>query len=223
MPYDFDVIVVGSGAGGGTFASACARAGKRVLLLERGSRFVLDRPAHDEGAMLITKRPYDDRTVPVNGTPRQLYMGGVLGGGTALYGAALMRPSQEDFHPGKYYGDRLPRPIWDWPIAYEDLEPFYTEAERLYGLAGCNEDDFGPLPKPARGFPARAIPVQPVNRKLMAANRARGLKPFQLPLAIDFRRCLQCDACPGYICLNGARQSSAHLVEKAVADQAPLQ
>src|SRR5262245_19892637 len=116
MAYDFDVIVIGSGAGGGTFAFACARAGKRVLLLERGSRYPAKGQAHDEQAMLIDKRPYDDRPVRVNGLPRRLYMGSVLGGGTSLYGAALMRPSEDDFHPGKHYGRRIPRAIWDWPI-----------------------------------------------------------------------------------------------------------
>jgi choline dehydrogenase-like flavoprotein len=222
MSYDFDVIVVGSGAGGGTFAYALARAGKKVLLVERGKKYVAKGPAHDEQTMLIDKAPYDDRMIRVNGMAKQLYMGGVLGGGTALYGAVLMRPSYTDFHPGKCYGDRIPRAIWDWPITYEELEPYYVEAEKLYGIAGCSHDDFGPLPKPAQAIPTPAIPIQRANRRLMAANRARGLRPFQLPLAIDFARCLQCGACPGYICPNGARRSSAQLVERAIGDGAPL-
>src|SRR5260370_964307 len=113
MPYDCDVIVVGSGAGGATFAYACARAGKSVLLVERGRRYPAGGPVHDERAMLIDKEPYDDRPVEVNGSPRRLYMGGVVGGGTALYGAALLRPSTDDFHPGHHYGGRLPRALWD--------------------------------------------------------------------------------------------------------------
>src|SRR5262245_4341399 len=153
MPKDADIIVVGSGAGGATLAYACARAGKRVLLLERGQRYTLPDSGHDERAMLIDKKPYDDRPIAVNGRSRQLYMGGVLGGGTALYGAALMRPSRDDFHPGKSYGKRIPRAIWDWPIGYDDLEPHYAEAERLYGVAGCADEDFGPLQKPGRGYP----------------------------------------------------------------------
>ena len=120
MSYDADVIVVGSGAGGATLAHACARAGKSVLVLERGHR-VAPPAHHDERAMLIDKKPYDDRTIDVNGSPRRLYMGGVLGGSTALYGAALMRPSVDDFHPGASYGGRLPRAQWDWPIGYETL------------------------------------------------------------------------------------------------------
>src|SRR5262245_44147393 len=94
MHDDSDVIVIGGGAGGATFAYACARAGKSVLLLERGSRPAAEDALHDERTALIEKRPYDDRKVEVNGQPRQLYIGGMLGGGTTLYGAALMRPSR---------------------------------------------------------------------------------------------------------------------------------
>ena len=54
-----------------------------------------------------------------------------------------MRPAREDFHPGRYYSDRLPRSLWDWPLSYETLEPYYDEAEQLYGVAGASEDDFG--------------------------------------------------------------------------------
>lgn len=222
MPLDCDVLVVGGGAGGGTFAYACARAGKRVVLLERGRKYVVEQPTHDERAMLIDKLPYDDRATDVNGSSQQLYVGGVLGGGTSLYGAALLRPSREDFHPGQFYGDRIPRAIWDWPLAYDDLEPHYTEAEKLYGVAG-GDDDFGVLPRPACGYPEHPLPLHPVNEKLIAANRANGLRPFRLPLAIDPVRCLRCAACAGYVCPTGARGSSAGLVERAIADGLPLQ
>jgi choline dehydrogenase-like flavoprotein len=221
MSVDFDVAVIGSGAGGGSFAYACARAGKRVLLVERGRPPAPAEWAGDERAMLIDKKPYDDRPVRVNGKLRRLYAGGVPGGGTALYGAALMRPAPDDFHPGKHYGRRLPRAAWDWPIAYSDLEPYYTEAESLYGVSGCGEDDFGPLGRPRHGFARRSPPLAPINQTLVAAARARGLKPFHLPLAIDFDRCLGCPACPGYLCPNGARRSSSHLVQQA-ADTLPL-
>jgi choline dehydrogenase-like flavoprotein len=222
MPYDFDVIVVGSGAGGGTFAYACASAGKSVLLVERGKKYAVDRPA-DEREMLIDKKPYDDRTVRVNGRPRQLYIGGVLGGSTALFGAALLRPSVLDFHPGRFYANRLPRVIWDWPIDYGALEPYYNEAEKLYGVAGCAEDDFGALEKPRAGFPHKAIPLRPINQKLVARNHAHGLKPFHLPLAINFEVCLRCSACPGHICPTGARSTSTQLFDEALSKGHRLQ
>lgn len=222
MAHDFDVIVVGSGAGGGTFAFACARAGKRVLLLERGPPAVGPQPCASTYQRLMTQEPYDDRLIRVNGSAKRLYMGGGVGGGTALYGAALLRPSAEDFHPGRYYGPHIPRAIWDWPISYETLEPYYTEAEALYRVAGPGEDDFGPLPKPRQGFPNSPLPLKPINRRIMAANAALGLKPFRLPLAIDFDRCLSCSSCPGYSCPNASRRSSAQLVAEAVDEGLPL-
>jgi choline dehydrogenase-like flavoprotein len=222
MQDDYDLIVVGSGAGGATLAYACARAGKRVLLVERGRKFELAGGQHDEHAMLIEKRPYDDRAVAMNGALKRLYVGGVLGGGTSLFGAALLRPSRDDFHPGKSYGHRLPQALWDWPIAYENLEPHYDEAERLYGVAGNHAQDFGPLQRPRRPYPYAGLPLHPLNVRLMAANRARGLRPFQLPLAIDPGRCWRCGPCAGYVCPTGARRSSADLVEEAAAQGWPV-
>jgi choline dehydrogenase-like flavoprotein len=223
MPYDCDVIVVGGGAGGGTFAYACARAGKRVLVLERGRAPGPEDRTLDERTTLIDKQPYDDRPVSVNGAPRRLYMGGVLGGGSSLYGAALLRPSRDDFHPGRHYGDRLPRAVWDWPIGYDTLEPFFSEAEQLYAVAGSVSDDFSPLEKPGAGYPQEPLPLHPINCHLMAANRSRGLRPFRLPLAIDAQRCLRCGACAGYVCPTGARRSSAQLLERAAAGGLALQ
>lgn len=221
MGADGDLIVIGGGAGGATLAYACAVAGKRVVLLERGNKPAANQP-HDERATLIDKNPYDDRSIAVNGAAKRLYMGGVLGGGTALYGAALLRPSRDDFHPGKSYGDRLPRPLWDWPIGYDDLAPHYEKAERLLGVAGDAGEDYGPLQKPIGAYRHEPLPLHPINARLMTANRASGLRPFRLPLAIDPARCLRCGACAGYVCPTGARGSAGQLVEQALADGLPI-
>jgi choline dehydrogenase-like flavoprotein len=217
VQYDFDVIVVGGGAGGATFAHACARAGKSVLVLERGERHHYGGPSFDEKAVLIDKGPYDDREIELNGTTKRLYMAGILGGGTSLYGGVLIRPSEQDFQPGRHYGKRIPKAIWDWPISYADLETHYTEAERLYGVSGCGEEDFGPLMKPARGFSGEPLPLHPLNQRLIAANREHGLHPFRLPLAIDSSKCLRCAACAGYVCPTGARGSAAHLLDSTIS------
>ena len=120
MTYDCDVLVIGSGAGGATLAYACARAGKSVLLLERGSHYVVApdagaRPSfnhgHDERAMLIDKKPYDDRAVEVNGVGKRLYMGGVVGGSTALYGAACSGPAKRTSAPGDPMASASPAPF----------------------------------------------------------------------------------------------------------------
>ena len=172
--------------------------------------------------MLIDKGPYDDREVDVNGSARRLYMGGVLGGGTSLYGGALIRPSEQDFQPGRYYGKRIPRAIWDWPISYADLEPHYTEAERLYGVAGCGDEDFSPAaearPRLSRESPCRCIRSTRGSSPPIANH---GLHPFRLPLAIDSSRCLRCGVCAGYVCPTGARSSAAQLLERATPRAIP--
>jgi len=214
---DFDAIVIGSGAGGAGFAHVCASAGKSVLVIERGKRAEQGAARLDEQATLVAKDPYDDRSVLVNELPLRLYMGGVLGGGTAVFGAAMLRPSSEDFHPGRRYGERLERSVWDWPVVYEHLEPFYDEAEHLFKLSGSIDDDFAPLHAPGRHVVNRVIEMAPINERLMATSRSAGLHPFRLPLAIDAAHCQRCDSCAGYLCPYGARRSATQVIEEAAS------
>jgi choline dehydrogenase-like flavoprotein len=214
MNYDFDVIVIGSGAGGSAFAHACAVAGKRVLIVERGRPQGTPTMPFDEQTTLIDKRPYDDRTIQVNSMPLRLYMGGVVGGGTALFGAAMLRPSRDDFQPGKHYSKQLPRELWDWPISYEELAPFYDEAEALYAVASADDDDCAPLESPRYRSPSGPLPLAPINERLIVANRRQGLRPFRLPLAIDARRCARCSSCAGFLCPHDARRSAAQIIDE---------
>jgi choline dehydrogenase-like flavoprotein len=134
-----------------------------------------------------------------------------------------LRPSRDDFHPGKHYGDRLEKALWDWPVGYDELESYYKRAEELYHVSGEVSDDFGPLQKPAQKFPHETLPLKPINERLMNGNRAGGLKPFLLPLGIDFDICYQCEACPGYICPNGARISAGQVVDAAARETSRLE
>jgi choline dehydrogenase-like flavoprotein len=217
--YDFDVIVIGGGAGGAAFAAACSSAGKSVMVVERGPRTAGDPQPRGERQTLIEKLPYDDRSIEVNETAARLFMGGVLGGGTSVYGAAMLRPSREDFSPGRHYGALLEKFLWDWVVRYEDLEPYYDEAEELFQLASSQEDDFGPLERPKSRTNANLLPLAPINQRLIARNREHGLRPFRLPLAIDTQRCERCSACAGFLCPNGARRSAAAVIEEIAERQ----
>ncbi len=245
MDEDFDIIVIGGGAGGGTLAALCAAAGKRVLLTERGAGVATKNPEiqqradgrklHDESATLIKKHPYDDRTIQINGTAARLYMGGLLGGGTSVYGGALLRPSPADFSPGKYYGDRIPREIHEWPIDFESFEPYLKAAERLYHVADVRCSRFSPSANPNRtahrtidaprtrdaefqsGHQLEtSLPLAKINESLMQTAWKSGLNPYRLPLAIDSSKCLRCDNCAGFVCPTGARRSSSQLVQDSV-------
>ena len=240
MDEEFDIIVIGGGAGGGTLAATCAAEGKRVLLIERGDSVPdgarvqfpnqndVSHP-HDEQNTLIAKHPYDDRCVELNGTASRLYMGGLLGGGTTVYGGALLRPLAADFSPGRYYSNRIPKEIHDWPIDYESFEPYLQAAERLFRVADVRVADVRVADvrvadvhsdgvrgsHAVESFPG--LPLARINGKLMQAATTSGLNPYRLPLAIEASKCLRCDHCAGFVCPTGARRSSAQLILESVA------
>ncbi len=158
--------------------------------------------------MLIERIAADDRSIEIDGQRVRPLIGGVPGGGSALYGAALLRPSREDFLPGRHYGDRIPRAIWEWPFQYEDLEPYYARAEDLFRVSGDARARPPHLEVRRAPYPAPSPPLDPFNQQLAEAWEAIGLQPFRLPLAIDFERCLRCPTCPGYLCPNDSRSST---------------
>lgn len=214
MDYDFDVIVIGSGASGGTLAADLASSGARVLVLERGQ----PRPANepfDERATLISKKPYDDRHIEMNQSPSRLYMGGTAGGGTSVYGAALLRPTPEDFHPGQFYHQRIPREIWDWPLTYDELQPFYERAERLYSVASDAQSNCGPLPASTHDPGNPLLPLARINQSLFEKTQQQNRQPFRLPLGIRTSQCLSCSHCAGFVCPTGARRSADQLLAES--------
>ena len=223
MDYDFDVIVIGSGAGGASFAHACSHANKSVLVVERGKERHPELNKLDERSNLIDRLPYDDREITVNDEQMRLYIGGMVGGSTSVYGGVMLRPSSEDFHPGIHYSNQLSRELWDWPIEYTQLEPYYDRAERLFKLAADQHDEYRPLHKPHRRLGGEMLPLAPINAKLMKANKDRGLLPFRLPLAIDATICQKCDSCAGFLCPYDARRSAAQIIrEDAVRHQVQM-
>lgn len=176
MQLDFDAIVIGSGAGGASFAHAFAAAGKRTLLIERGQRPAPEAHVLDEYSTFVEKKPYDDRNISVNGKSRRLLMGGILGGSTSVYGGVMLRPSCDDFHPGRHYNGRLPKELWDWPITYEQLEPYFDRAELLYKLSGRPDQNYEPLNSPHAGVSNNVLPLAPINRRLIAKNESGFMK-----------------------------------------------
>src|SRR5262249_23557851 len=125
----YDVIIIGSGAGGGTLAYKLAPSGKKILLLERGDYVPREKENWDPSAVNVngkyqTKEIWSDG----NGKPLQPHTNYYVGGNTKFYGAALFRLRKEDFGEIKHHGGVSPA----WPIAYEELEPYYTQAEQIY-------------------------------------------------------------------------------------------
>ncbi|MFM7055391.1 MAG: GMC oxidoreductase [Planctomycetota bacterium] len=218
---DCDVLVIGSGAGGGTLAARCAERGLSVIVVERGRpvRLPTGRPVGEEAEQrtLVRKEPYDDREILLGGRLQRLYTGGVAGGGTSLYGAALVRPREADFEPGRYYAGRIPKSLHEWPLEYSSLLPWLAEAERLYGVADVPDTERAADDPVPTGLPMAAI-----SARLMRAAEDLGLKPWRLPLAIDASRCLRCSHCAGFECPTGARRSSDDLLRRCELAAKPL-
>jgi choline dehydrogenase-like flavoprotein len=144
----FDVVIVGSGAGGGIAAYVLAKAGARVCVLEKGPWLNPSNYGDDELRFgdrnfieqdpLIEPRTFRNRAEDGN----HLYVGRVLGisrcvgGGTVHYGAVSFRLRPEDFRARSYWGSLPGADIADWPLSYSQLRPYYGKVERLIGIAG---------------------------------------------------------------------------------------
>ena len=125
----YDVIIIGSGAGGGTLAYRLAPSGKRVLILERGG--YLNREKENWGSKeIFVEGRYNNAENWLDGKGKEFQPGQhyFVGGNTKFYGAVLLRMRREDFGKLQHHGGVSPA----WPLTYDDFEPYYTEAEQLY-------------------------------------------------------------------------------------------
>jgi choline dehydrogenase-like flavoprotein len=207
----YDVIIIGTGAGGGTLAHRLAPSGKRILLLERGDYVPRERDNWDTGAVNLEGR-YSTREVwrDRDGGELHPHTNYYVGGNTKFYGAALFRLRREDFGEIKHVGGVSPA----WPIGYEDLELYYAQAERLYQVHGERGAD--PTEPPARDpYPHPAVSHEPRIRQLAEDLAAQGYRPFPTPLGVmlDERnprksRCIRCGTCDGHPCLVYAKSDA---------------
>jgi choline dehydrogenase-like flavoprotein len=176
-----EVIIIGSGIGGATMAAALAHLGKQILILERGDHLLpsaqdrSDKAIFADGYFRPKEEWLDGEGKPFN--PGNYYY---VGGNSKFYGAVLMRYRREDFSPLAHMGGTTP----GWPISYDDLEPSYGQAEKLYEVRG----QIGQDPTEPPHSTAYAHPPVP-DEAPIAALRARlatvGLHPSSLPLGVD--------------------------------------
>jgi len=204
----FDVIIIGTGAGGGTLAHRLAPSGKKVLLLERGD-YLPREPENWSARAVHVEERYHAKEEWYDGDGRGFRPGTgyFVGGNTKVYGAALVRMRREDFGELRHHGGISPA----WPISYEELEPYYTEAEHLYQVRGVRGED--PTEPPASA-PYLHPPVrhEPRIQELSDDLRALGYSPFHLPVGVlldetNARRsaCIRCATCDSYPCLLNAK------------------
>jgi len=207
----YDVIIIGTGAGGGTLAHRLAPSGKRILLLERGDYVPRETDNWSSRAVNVEGK-YAAREVwlDADGKPLHPHTNYNVGGNTKFYGAALFRLRERDFQELKHAGGVSPA----WPIRYGDLEPYYAQAERLYQVHG--ERGVDPTEPPASdAYPYPAVSHEPRIQQLHDDWAALGQRPFHVPLGIrlDEARprtspCIRCATCDGYPCLLQAKSDA---------------
>jgi choline dehydrogenase-like flavoprotein len=212
-----DVVIIGSGMGGGTTAHALARRGVDVLVLERGER--LPREAENWSPRAVfAERRYKPSERWLDGDGRSFAPGVhyVVGGNTKVYGASLPRFREQDFAAVEHEDGHSPA----WPFSYADLEPYYGEAERMYAVHGTTGED-PTEPWRSTPFPYPALEHEPYIAELADRLRARGVTPSANALGVDRRDgglCIRCGTCDGFPCKLGAKSDAETCgVEPALA------
>jgi choline dehydrogenase-like flavoprotein len=216
MSEQFDLVIIGTGAGGGTLAYALRDSGLRILLVERGD-FLPQEPQNWQPAEVFDRRRYkpDETWYGADGKPFHPGVHYFVGGNTKVYGAALPRFRVQDFGAIEHEGGTSPA----WPVSYAEIEPYYARAEEIYAVHGAPGED--PTEPPRAGpFPFPAVPHEPYIDDLSARLRKQGLHPFHYPMGIDLReggRCIRCKTCDGFPCQVLAKsESDVNCVRPAV-------
>jgi len=231
-----NAVVVGSGAGGGVMACQLAEAGMSVVLLERGRWHSVYEERKDD---LVNQRSFllgvaygpDEQKNPrvfvdLDGREhlvrpndhRYSPNAGCVGGGTFSYGAQAWRFMPQDFRMRSLYGSVEGSTLEDWPITYDELEPWYEKAEYEIGVSGDVSGD------PFKGPRRRPLPMPPMAPRsreyeiLEPAARRLGLHPFDLPLAINSvarngrSACMRIRWCVGFGCETTAKSGTHNTV-----------
>jgi choline dehydrogenase-like flavoprotein len=217
----YDVVIVGTGAGGGTLAHTVAASGKRVLLLERGD-FLPREPENwsPEPVFLDGRYISPDTWYDADGTAFQPQVHYFVGGATKLYGAALYRLRPQDFGEIRHADGISPA----WPVGYDEFEPYYTKAEWLYQVHGNHGED--PTEGPwSKQYPWPAVSHESRIQEITDALSAAGYHPFSAPCGIlldeaDRARsdCIRCTWCDGYPCLVHAKSDAETIAVRPLLD-----
>jgi choline dehydrogenase-like flavoprotein len=222
MAEHYDVVIIGTGAGGGTLAHALAGTGQRILLLERGDFLPREMDNWNPDPVFIQgKYISKDTWYDADGKPFQPQVHYNVGGATKLYGAALYRLRPQDFGELRHIDGVSPA----WPLDYDDFEPWYTAAESLYQVHGNAGEDptEGPRSKP---YPWPAVSHEPRIQQLADDMEKGGYHPFHAPCGIlldeanrAMSTCIRCTWCDGYPCLVHAKADAEVIAVRPVLGQ----
>lgn len=208
---NYDIIIIGSGAGGGTLAYALADTGKKILIIERGDYLPREKENWDPYALFIAGRYNpDEEWLDKDGNTFKPSTHYYVGGNTKFYGAALLRLREKDFEEVQHYGGVSPA----WPLKYKDFQPYYLKAETLYSVHGERGAD-PTEPKEDSSYPCLPLSHEPRIQEIFDQIKGSGHTPFPLPVGIRLNEknrekseCIRCDTCDGFPCMVDAKADS---------------
>jgi choline dehydrogenase-like flavoprotein len=195
----YDIIIIGTGAGGGTMARALADTGARILVIERGDFVPVEAENWSPAAVWRDLRyRAQERWLDEDGREFSPYIHYGIGGNTKFWGSVLYRLRCEDFRGTEHADGISPA----WPIDYETLAPYYDRAEALYQVHGDATTD--PTEPPRPPYAHAAVPHSPEMAEIVTRLRQQGLHPSSLPLGLlnpgQPGGCVLCDTCNSFPC-----------------------
>ncbi|MGF1493815.1 MAG: FAD-dependent oxidoreductase [Microcoleaceae cyanobacterium] len=203
----YDIIIIGTGAGGGTVAHELAPTGKKILILEKGEFLPREKENWDPAEVFQDQRYYtkeqwcdrDGKTL----NPQTCYW---VGGNTKVYGAALLPMRERDFDEVEHKGGISPA----WPLKYQDFAPYYARAEQLFSVHGQKGQD--PTEPQREAYPYPPVSHEPEMQAIADNLEKLGYTPFNLPVGLRLNEidktlsdCIRCDTCDGFPCLVGGK------------------
>ena len=220
----YDVIIIGSGPGGGSVAHSLAPTGKRILILERGPYLPREQANWNSKAVFVDgKYQVDETWYGKDGSSFKPGLHRYVGGNSKVYGSALFRLRERDFDEIRHPEGISPA----WPIGYDEMEPYYTAAEKLFHVHGKAGED-PTEPRRTGDFPYSPVTHEPLIEKLSDSWAKQGLNPFHMPLGILLDEkdgkptptsiCMRCDAFDGFPCLlNGKADAQVICIDPTLA------
>ncbi|MBW4692691.1 MAG: GMC family oxidoreductase [Lyngbya sp. HA4199-MV5] len=204
----YDVIVIGTGAGGGTLVHRLAPSGKKILVLEQGQFLPREKANWSATEVYVNERYHvHDQWYDKDGHAFRPQMSYWVGGNTKVYGAALLRLRERDFEEVLHKDGISP----EWSLKYSDFAPYYLQAEQLYNVHG--EQGADPTDPPRQNpYPYPPVSQEPRMQEIFDGLKQHKLQPFPLPVGIKLNErnpsqseCIRCDSCDGFPCLVHAK------------------
>ena len=232
----FDVVIVGSGASGGAVAYSLCKAGYKVAVLEKGRLINREEFSKDEIAYvrrdIVTPNLFEEYhtieekvdgkwvATPTYESGWSFWNGNIVGGSSNLMSGMLHRMHPDDFLLKSKYGEIKGANIVDWPISYEDLEPYYAKAEEIIGISGHFQPHPFEPPRSKKEFSQPPTKENTVVRLLDKSCKNLGITPLVTPRAVlsqdkrDRNACYYSNFCGSYGCSSGAKGSSREALLK---------